>query len=660
MIRIAEKPQQLSFSRNPIVFKVNNESNGNLIVSAGAQSTLTISLSSPTGPQTPNIFQDGQILTLTFTNPSGQTIAQGFTFKNNPSGVEIGVGQTLEAILNVIKSHHRLAPFINFRGIDEIDQYLFIAEIKTIEPNWTINWSLNPTAQGISVSATPLSIVPDVDASVQVFFEKRFNAADWKQTFEGTIFISHDFGYTFSNYTDIIDSECILSIPENPFIHYSRTNTTISNNIRRYYAVFSHSNQLISDEIRYVMIGGTPNRVWLSNQLLQNITLNTAFLTWQPDLKTIPMSGVEYITWFNYTGETQTVSLFVKSYDASNANAESIVNSSTITVASGLCATFPIHPSAVLVNPSAFTHYKYKVKTAQNAPVSPTRTLIIDRSRPFKALAYINAFGVPEIVNCTGNLTTRMTISAETWTSIRNVQSGVSILKNERLIANIAKKYTYRSGYLNQKQKEAYTEVALSYRIFDITTPQYFGLTLLESKVDEIISDNGEKIYAWEWQTQPIISENSFAPDEYERNTGSLAEPPAFPQGIGTSTGISTGLKSFEITEAEFLALEATEQLQEGIYLLIDTTPLEVWFSGGGNAAVDITFGPLRYVKVESLTSDSVSLPGITASTAEERKRMRFYRGNAAIFLDDDITIGSNDVITFFLSFTNETFRAFY
>lgn len=68
----------------------------------------------------------------------------------------------------------------------------------------------------------------------------------------------------------------------------------------------------------------------------------------------------------------------------------------------------------------------------------------------------------------------------------------------------------------------------------------------------------------------------------------------------------------------------------------------------------------IRYLKADNLNSDTIVLTGITSSTAEERKRMRFYRDNVAIFLDADITIQTNDIITFFTPFTGETFRAFY
>ncbi len=658
MMRIAEKPQLISFSKNPIVFKVHNENNGELIVSVGAKSILTIGVGSG-GVQTLGTFEDGQVLSLTITNPAGQTITQNFTFKNVPVGDEIGVAETLEAIFQKIKTHHIVAPYLQFKAINEMDQYLFVAECRKLEPNWSVNWSLSPNPQNFAVQNTLLSITPDVEAFVKVFFEKRYNSGEWNEIFNGKAIITGIWGLTYLNMSDMLDAECLHSLPENPFSHYSRSQSVVANNIRRFYAKFGYQNELLTDDVRYVMLGGTPNRVWLAYQLLQNIELNTSFLTYQPDLKRITRTGIEYMTWFNYTGETQTVSMYVTPYDGTTLGVEYVATQSTRTVTAGLCVTFPIHPQALGVGNSA-THYEFQVKSAQGSSLSPKRTLIIDNNERCRFLAYLNAFGVPEIATCTGNLTTRISITAETWTAIRNIQSGVSILKNERLAAKVDKKYTYRSGYLNQKQKEAYTEVALSYRLFDVTTPQYYGLTVVESKTDEIIADDGEKIYAWEWQMQPTIAEDSFAPDADIRNAATLAEPPAFPQGIGSATGITTGLKSFERTLAEFQALQLSGQLEVGIYFITDTDPEQVWFSGGGSAAVNITFGPLRYVQMDNFSGSTITLQGITASSTEDRKRMRFYRGNAEIFITDDFTIMSNDSIAFVLPFDNETFRAFY
>jgi hypothetical protein len=76
--------------------------------------------------------------------------------------------------------------------------------------------------------------------------------------------------------------------------------------------------------------------------------------------------------------------------------------------------------------------------------------------------------------------------------------------------------------------------------------------------------------------------------------------------------------------------------------------------TGGGGVS------NIRYVKADNINSDTIVLAGISSSTAEERKRMRFYRDNMAIFLDADIAILQNDVIEFFTPFTGETFRAFY
>jgi hypothetical protein len=153
------------------------------------------------------------------------------------------------------------------------------------------------------------------------------------------------------------------------------------------------------------------------------------------------------------------------------------------------------------------------------------------------------------------------------------------------------------------------------------------------------------------------IAKNGYAFTFTKRSTRKT--PSITNYSLNNTAGNAIGLNIFSVTQAVFDGLLNAGTLQEGLYIITDSVPKEAWLSGGGNIAVNITFGPLRYVKLE-VNSSIIPLLGITASTTEQRQRMRFYRGNVEIFLDGDITILADDFIQFALPFENETFRAFY
>jgi hypothetical protein len=141
-------------------------------------------------------------------------------------------------------------------------------------------------------------------------------------------------------------------------------------------------------------------------------------------------------------------------------------------------------------------------------------------------LAYLNAFGVPETIICTGGVTNRTIVDAENYTSVRGAASSGNVLRSDRIVKNFGKDYLYRTGYLTSAQKEVLTELPLSPVLFDITNPQYIALVLKADRAQpEIIKDTEEYLYSYEWTVEPRIMPGSFAPENEFQNVPTLSEP---------------------------------------------------------------------------------------------------------------------------------------
>lgn len=176
------------------------------------------------------------------------------------------------------------------------------------------------------------------------------------------------------------------------------------------------------------------------------------------------------------------------------------------------------------------------------------------------------------------------------------------------------------------------------------------------------MAGEGQLLCTPQYPAEFSVSQDREKPIIHQRGIFSIQSPqPIYYYDFGGSVnnGIENIKQRIPVTQAQFNQLYNTSTLQEGIYIITDLTPQQAWLSGGGNTAINITFGPLRYIKDE-ISGAYMYLSGITASTAEERLRMHFYRGGSRIFINEDFSILANDVIQFFLPFENETFHAFY
>jgi hypothetical protein len=213
---------------------------------------------------------------------------------------------------------------------------------------------------------------------------------------------------------------------------------------------------------------------------------------------------------------------------------------------------------------------------------------------------------------------------------------------------------------LSASEKEAYSEVLASNVLYDVTDTNYFALQIADSRSkDELVSETGEYLYTWEFVCIPIIQESNFETDAVTKSMANPAEPPAFPNGLVNNLGgIQSGLLIFEMTQAEFDALQAQGTLNEGIYRITDNE--NVYLSGGGSLAINIKYGPLRFAKALNITSGSILIADISATTANDRLRMRVYRGNVEIFEIDDFIIDNLNQIIFTIPLNMEDIRIFY
>jgi hypothetical protein len=192
-------------------------------------------------------------------------------------------------------------------------------------------------------------------------------------------------------------------------------------------------------------------------------------------------------------------------------------------VQAGTCITFPVSPTALSL-PDGTTHYEIQVINANAEILSPTRTYTIDKNAyGVRQLAYLNAFGCPEVAHCFGIRAVMVTVSVTEWEEIQVKTTGAIIQVNKRISETYTRKFIYRTGIITKDLKEVYTELALSPSVFDITGEHYQGLVLTNIKNrDELITEEGQNVYGWQWEFDELVQSHNFGSEKLHALVGDL------------------------------------------------------------------------------------------------------------------------------------------
>jgi hypothetical protein len=546
MLKFLERPKTVSFAQNPIVYRLKavNATDEMPYRAKGARATLAV---------TNNFLSEGDTLTLSFTEPDSTATSVTFTATATPTlATHVPTGIALSTVARYVARHPYIAPRLRITYAEIPTNHHLIAECKDVAPSWSVTWTfafIDPLTIAINTSE-PFSLSDEPDGyhiAVQVFFERIMGAGDWYSVFNGAILSRADGGELAFSISSVLAAECAASLRENPFSKYQRNSPTLTDNVRQYYVQWKEvfvgaAPEWQRDNIKMVVMGGVPNSVWLSKSnwfTFGAAELDRTWFSYMPSQKRVRFSFVEWLTWWNLTDEKVEVQLRVEVFTSNGALLPSIVVNTLSEAPAHRAMTFAVQPDALQL-PEDTLYYTVQVVTADvpsnvgnflvNTPLSSPRLFQVDAMprRNMRQLAYINQFGCPETWTCTGEFSKNMAVASETTETVRGVNYGGAVTRQDRFLNSIDLTYIYRSGNVNADTKEVLTELALSPVLFDTTTLRYMALTLEAKRANatgESIGSTDENIYGWEWTTRPRIELNAFAPDRILRGSDSLAEP---------------------------------------------------------------------------------------------------------------------------------------
>ena len=542
MLTFISKPKNISFSKNPIVYCLRaTDTYGNIFKSNGNQSVFSF-LALFT-------LQNNDTITLTFTDTYNVTTAVTFTAKTTPvSDTDIPLTASFQDIANIFAANRLIAPFLHvfyssFHSSIGGTVSMITAETINVEPGWTVGFTTNMNTDvrlaGILNYPYSYSNAPkNYRIGYQINFEHTDGNNNWEKIYYGEVLPRGDGGDIYLNIQDVIDSAVQSNRFENPFRNYSTGLTSAGDNTRRYFVAFKEiwdgtTTAWTVDDIRETMVGGVPDRVWLAKDwfTFDANLVPRVWLTHKSNIWKIQRTTTEWLSWYNFTDAILNVRLKVDAYLADGTVSSSIIANTLYNgVQKNRTATFCITPASLGLSSNCI-YYKVQAVWQDNGdiPVSPVRTYIIDDTpqRDNYTVAYINAFGLPETLNCTGEITRSLVMDSFSSKGVRGVNFGGLVTRNQRTINAINSEIIYRSGYLKSRDKEVFSELLTSPVLFDITNSRYLALNLKEAKAakSELLHDDGEFNYSIEFLCEQLINSKAFAPDDYESGDPVLTEP---------------------------------------------------------------------------------------------------------------------------------------
>jgi hypothetical protein len=527
MYSLLEQPAALSLSKNNAIFRwqlIGSDSQAEK-VRKGPGVKMTF----------PNTLDAGEILgsEVIFTSTDGTSITFSFVnsaVNDNQISAVINAPPSIDyeswialTVLPKFKNHPQIAPFfeVTLNGTYEI---IFRSKKYTdgLTPSLDITNFEELTKTNLTAPAD--NKVVNHRMVYEVFFERNYKAGDYVRVFEGLCTANTE-GVCKADIARLLNDELLLCDIIKPF---NATTPRILNNSRRYYVRYTDEsgdpvvrNAWTVSAIKMVMLGGVPKNMDADYGFISSLSQN-ALLTNAPTAKIVSIDQLHYLAWINYTGSVKNV----KTQFFFTANTEpTSLNTllSAISVQPFETVLIPLRADLIELPADLL---KYQVRVLDNTgglPLSEWRSYNVsyEFEEHRRYLQYINAFGVPESVNCTGTLNSSLEIERELSTA---TEGTMQVTRQNR--AKMRLPMAYNVGYMSRWEIEAMYDGMIENTFFEVDTEGYIKLNVLTKKLPNFGSETVEHTLTID--AEPAYDVENFGTMAYNLMNNSDANAPSW------------------------------------------------------------------------------------------------------------------------------------
>jgi hypothetical protein len=555
MLNLVDQPVGISLARNPMVVWLKAfGSSSELFSPRGVSASLELALT--------DRFDANETITVDYTAADGTSETVVFTAKASPAlDTEFPDGSATwddveywTRIAQIVGGHPRIAPFFE---VEIWTTPLFQTTLRVLarDPNveaWTVDME---NTGGFTVvldeEGKPDTTPENYRVLVEVFFEKTYRSGDYERVAQLTGTPEPELGFLYFDISSVLAAHCRASRADPLVPNWNTAGPFVADNLRRYYVRYTEEygapatvQPWAYTAVKLVVDGGVSQAVHKQSGYfgyLSTLDVNDSFLTWTPDGKRISTHTPEWLTWYNHTGVEQSVGLAFVRYDVDTGVGTGgffPFSGPPLVVRPNECAVFPANLSSFLADVVIDTYtdvYKYTLRVIDTtsdweggSPVflSEPRTYYIDREyyEGTRYVQYLNGFGVPETIRCTGEWGKRVEVNRST--AVRPLLPGYQATASDNF--QHARDFTpiliYRTGYLRKGDAETLQELLIAGEVYDVSADGYIPLLITDNRFD--VTSTYESLHAYQIACRPRLNMKNFSTKKLTQSDADAWEEP--------------------------------------------------------------------------------------------------------------------------------------
>lgn len=522
-LTLISNPENVHFARNPAIVKLRADQDGagTLFDAVGVSAELAY-----TGTQR---FDTNETLTVVFEEPDGTTTTVVFTAKavydddNEIPDNSFAGGDTAYwvAIKDIVGAHPKLAPFFLVYGSSSGGDKVIIQALNPT--GWTLTVTntggFTVTAVAASADATP----DNYRVMLEVYVERTYRGGDFTLAAQLDGVHESGTGFVYFDLSSVLSAECRAARAEPLVPTWGTTTPFLGDNFRRYY--FRYTEEYGSPAVaqdwthgltKLALDAGVSQATFAEGDFLGGLDETDALLTWMPDGRKISLTQPEWLAWYNHEGATRTVYLRVVWYDiADNSEGgDDYYFEPGLSVRAGEVAIFPVSPEIFGLD-AAVNAYRYTVEVYHTsispAALSQARTYYIDREyyETERYLQYLNGFGTPECVRCTGHWGKKLSVDRQL--AEKPLLPGYNTLASDRYQYGRLwdNELTYRTGFITRQEAEALQELLIAGEVYDVSADGYIPLQVKTTSF--VVTETRQELHSYEFVAQPRLDMKNYS-----------------------------------------------------------------------------------------------------------------------------------------------------
>lgn len=537
MIEILKQASIISMSRNPVTYCFKAlTSTGSDFGSKGMTASLVVGEG----------LKEGDSIVVRFTEPNNAPVSIDFQvnsiISDNPeiippkpsdSVLQVPLLSYISDIAARISKHPRLSPFFTFSAKEVSPNLVSLdAMAKSIDIGWSIDFTqsvLNDFAIAPTFESTPSVIDPRPahhKILYEIYFENTYLSGDFKRiaSLEAA---ADEKGLVVFDIQDVLDSAFKNALSAQCIPAFLANTPHKADNIRRYYLRIAerYGSTSISYDWIYIgdvkkpniiQLGGIAQNLWQDNpEFTSSTALTDTLLSWYPRTKIIGINQPEWLAW-RALSDNDKVCLKVNIIDEEGllSSLDIFHNTPPITLKKGETILLPVGASQLnLPNIDTAVRYQVIVQSYNNLGTfkSETYTYYIDKQyyETQRFIMYLNSFGVPQTLRCTGMFSPAMNIERNTSKKPLSPFADVATTGDVPMRSMSDFVFTYRSGYLRNDEIHALQELLTAEYVFEVFEEGFIPLKITDKQFK--LPETGQFMSVIEFTAAPRVDYRNYA-----------------------------------------------------------------------------------------------------------------------------------------------------